>query len=234
MSLLCIASTSWLLLLFSGSVVSNSLRLHGLQCARFPCPTLSPRACSNSCPLSWWCHPTILFSVILFSRLQFLPHQDLFLWVTSSHQVTKVLEFQFQHQSFKWIFRTDFPQDGLFNLFAVQGLSRIFSNTRVQDHQSFGTHPSLWSNSLIPYMTTGKTIALTIGIFVGKIMSLLYNTLSRFVIAFLPKSKYLSVSWLQSPSAVILEPKKMKSFTVPTFPPSISRSLLVIVWNKAR
>ena len=65
-------------------------------------------------------------------------------------------------------------------------------------------------------------------------MLLLVNTLSRFVIAFLPKSKYLSVSWLQSPSAVILEPKKIKSLTVPTFPPSICRYLLVIVWNKAR
>ena len=65
-------------------------------------------------------------------------------------------------------------------------------------------------------------------------MLLLFNTLSRFVIAFLPKSKYLSVSWLQSPSAVILEPKKIKSLTVPTFPPSIRRYLLVIVWNKAR
>ena len=83
-------------------------------------------------------------------------------------------------------------------------------------------------------MTAGKTIALTRWTFVGKVMLLLFNTLSRSVIAFLPKSKYLSVSWLQSPSAVILEPKKMKSFTVPTFPPSISRSLLVIVWNKAR
>ena len=64
------------------------------------------------------------------------------------------------------------------------------------------------------YMTTGKTIALTIWIFVGKVMSLLFNMLSRFVIAFLPKSKYLLISWLQSPSEVILEPKKIKSVTV--------------------
>ena len=60
-----------------------------------------------------------------------------------------------------------------------------------------------------PYMTTGKTIALTLQIFVGKVMSLLFNTLSRFVITFLPKNKHLLISWLQSPSAVILEPKKI-------------------------
>ena len=65
-----------------------------------------------------------------------------------------------------------------------------------------------------PYMTTGKTVALTIQIFLGKVMSLLFNTLSRLVIAFLPISKCLLISWLQSPSAVILEPKKIKSVTV--------------------
>ena len=70
-----------------------------------------------------------------------------------------------------------------------------------------------------PYMTTGKTIALTTGIFVGKVMSLLFNMLSRLVITFLPRSKRLLISWLQSPSAMILEPKKIKSDTVS---PSIS------------
>ena len=65
-----------------------------------------------------------------------------------------------------------------------------------------------------PYMTTGKTTALTRWTFVGKVMSLLFNMLSRFVIAFLPRSKRLFISWLQSPSAVILEPKKIKSLTV--------------------
>ena len=67
-------------------------------------------------------------------------------------------------------------------------------------------------------MIIGKTIALTRGTFVGKVMSLLFNMLSRFVIAFLPRSKYLLISWLQSPSAVILEPKKIKSVTVPMKP----------------
>ena len=71
------------------------------------------------------------------------------------------------------------------------------------------------------YMTTGKTTALTIWTFVGKVMSLLFNTLSRFLIAFLPKSKHLLISWLQSPSAVILEPKKINSVTASTFSPCV-------------
>ena len=72
-----------------------------------------------------------------------------------------------------------------------------------------------------PYMTTAKTIALTIWTFAGKVMSLLFNMLSRFVIAFLPRSKCLLISWLQSPFTVILEPKKIKYVTVSTFSPSI-------------
>ena len=72
-----------------------------------------------------------------------------------------------------------------------------------------------------PYMTTGKTIALTRQSFVGKVMFLLFNMLSRLVIAFLPRSKSLLISWLQSPSAVILEPPEIKSVTVSNFPPPI-------------
>ena len=93
----------------SCSVVSDCLRPHELQHTRLPCPSPSHRACSNSCPLSWWCHPTISSSVVpsppAFNLSQ---HQGLFKWVSSSNQVDKVLEFQLQHQSFQWIFRTDF------------------------------------------------------------------------------------------------------------------------------
>ena len=78
----------------------------------------------------------------------------------------------------------------------------------VQKHQFFSAQPSLWSNSL--YMTTGKTIALTGWTFVGKIMSLLFNMLSRLVITFFPRNKRLLISWLQSPYAVILEPPLKK------------------------
>ena len=77
-----------------------------------------------------------------------------------------------------------------------------------------------------PYMTTGKTIALTRRTFVGKVMSLLFNILSRLVITFLPRSKRLLISWLQSPSAVILEPKKIKSATVSTVSPSICHEMM--------
>ena len=75
-------------------------------------------------------------------------------------------------------------------------------------------------------MTTGKTIALTKWTFVGKVMSLLFNMLSRLVITFLPNSKCLLISWLQSPSAVILEPPKIKSYTVFTVSPSISHEVM--------
>ena len=77
-----------------------------------------------------------------------------------------------------------------------------------------------------PYMTTGKTIALTRRTFVGKVICLLFNMLSRLVIAFLPRNKYLLISWLQSPSAVILEPKKIKSLTVSIVSPSVCHEVM--------
>ena len=77
-----------------------------------------------------------------------------------------------------------------------------------------------------PYMTTRKTVALTRQTFVGKVMSLLFNMLSRLVITFLPRSKHLLISWLQSPSAVVLEPQKIKSATVSSVSPSISHEVM--------
>ena len=98
-----------LLLLFSRSVVSNSLQPHGLQHTRLPCPSLSLRVCSDSRPLNLWCHPTISSSAPPSPpALNLSQHQGLFQWVGSSHLVAKVLELQFQHQSFQWIFRVDF------------------------------------------------------------------------------------------------------------------------------
>jgi len=94
---------------FSCSVVSDSLRPHGLQHARPPCPPPTPGVYLNSCPLSQWCHPTISSPVVPSpSALNLSQHQGLFQWVSSSHQVAKVLEFQLQHHSFQWISRTDF------------------------------------------------------------------------------------------------------------------------------
>ena len=97
---------------FSRSVVSYSLQPHGLQHARLPCPSPTPEAWANSCPLSQWCHPTISFSVIPFSScLQSFPASGSF--QMSQFFSSKLLEFQLQHQSFQWIFRIDFLKDGL-------------------------------------------------------------------------------------------------------------------------
>ena len=106
-----------------------------------------------------------------------------------------------------------------------KGLSRVFSNTTVQKHQFFGTQLSSQSNSHI-YTTTGKTVALTRWTFVGKVMSLLFNKLSRLVITFLPRIKFLLISWLQSPSAVIFEPLKIKSLTISIVSPSICHEVM--------
>ena len=106
-------------------------------------------------------------------------------------------------------------------LLAVKGLSRVFSPITVP-RASVLRHSAFSIVQLShPYMTTGKTIALTRWTFVGKVMSLLFNMLSQLVINFLPRSKRLLISWLQSPSAVTLEPRKIKSPTVFTVSPSI-------------
>ena len=102
--------------------------------------------------------------------------------------------------------------------FQSKGLSRVFSNTTVQKHQFFSAQLPLLVQLSHPYMTTGKTIAMTKQTFVGKVMSLLFNMLSRLIIAFLPRSKHLLIPWLQSPSAVILEPKKIISHCFHCFP----------------
>ena len=99
---------------FSLSVVSDSLRPHELQHARTPCSSQTPGVHSNSCPSSQWCHPAISSSVVPFSSCpQTLPASGSFLWVNSSHEVAKVLEFQLQHHSFQWTSRTDLLRNGL-------------------------------------------------------------------------------------------------------------------------
>ena len=143
-------------------------------------------------------------------------HQSLFQWVNSLHEVAKVLEFQLSHYSFQRTLRADLLQNGL-----------VGSPCSPGDSQESSPAPEFKSiNSLAlslfivqlshPYMTTGKTIALTRWTFVGKVISPLLNMLSRLVITFFPRSKRLLIAWLQSPSAVILEPPKIKSDTVST------------------
>ena len=101
-----------------------------------------------------------------------------------------------------------------------KGFSRVFTSTIVQKHQFFDAQLFFMVQLSHPYMTTGKTIALTTGTFVGKVMSLLFNMLSRLVTAF------LLISWLQSSSAEILEPKKIKSVTVSIFSPSVFHEVM--------
>ena len=138
---------------FSCSVMSNSLQTHGLQHARPPCPSPAPRVYSNSCLSSRWCHPTISSSVIPFSScLQSFQHQGLFQWVSSAHQIAKLLELQLQHQSVQGIFRTDFLWMDWLDLLAVQGtLKSLF-----QHHSSKAS--VLWGSTFFmvqlshPYM----------------------------------------------------------------------------------
>ena len=198
---------------FSRSVVSNSLRPHGLQHTRPPCPSPTPRVYSNPCPLSQWCHPTISSSVVPFSsHLQSFP---------ASESFPMSQFFSSGGQSIGISFRMDW-----FDLLAVQGTLKSL----LQHHSSKASVLQGSAFSIVqlshPYKTAGKTIALIRGTFVGKVMSLLFNMLSRLVIAFLPRSKCLLISWLHPPSAVILEPPKIKSVTVSTVSPSICREVM--------
>ena len=175
----------------------------------------SPGVCSDSCPLSTWCHPAISSSVLPFSSfLQSVPVS-----VFSSESAFRIRWPKYWSFSFSISpsneysgfisFRIDW-----FDLLAVQGTVKS-----LHQHHSSKTSV-LWHSTLFkvqlshPYMTTGKTIALTIWTFVSKMMSLLFNMMSRFFIAFLPRSKHLLILWLQSASAAILETKKIKSVTV--------------------
>ena len=136
-----------------------------------------------------------------------------------------MLELQLQHQSFQHPGLISFRM-GWLDLLAVQGTAKNLlqhhsSKTSVLQCSAFFT---VQISHL--YMTTGKTISLARWTFVDKVMSLLFNMLSRLVITFLPRSKLLLISWLQSPSAVILEPPKIKSDTVSTVSPSISHEVM--------
>ena len=162
-------------------------------------------------------HPLSSPSPLAFNLSQ---HQGLFQWVSSSHQVAKGLAFQLQHQPSNEYSGLISLRIDWFDLLAVQGTLKSL----LQHHSSKASILQCSAFFRVqlshPYMTTGKTIALTRQTFVGKVMSLLFNKLSRLVIAFLPRSKHLLTSWLQSLSTVILESKKkIKSVTASTFFP---------------
>ena len=200
--------------LFAGCCVWL-LAIHGLQHATLHCLSLSPRVCSNSCPLNQWCHPTISSSVAHFLLPSIFPSIMVFFpsasalrirWpkfgASASASVLPVISFRID----------------CFDLLAVQGTLKSL----LQHHSLKAS--ILWYSAFFmvqlshPCMTTRKTIASTRRTFVGKVMSMLFRMLSSFVIAFLPRSKCLLISWLHLPSAVILEPRKRKSVTASTFP----------------
>ena len=203
--------------------MSNSLWPHGLQHTRLPCPSPTPGACSNSCPLSLMmpsnhlvlCHPLLLLPSIFPSIEVFFNESALGIrwpnyWsfsfsISSSSEYSGLISFMID-----W-----------FDLPAVQGTLK-----NLLQHCS----PKAWILRCSAFflvqlshlhMTTGKTTALAIWTFVDKVMSLFFNMLSRLVIAFLPNSKCLLISWLQSLSAVILEPRKIKSVTASVFSPHL-------------
>ena len=189
---------------FSHSIISDPLRPYGLQQAKLPCPSPTPEACSNSCP-SRGCHPTISSSVPFSSCLQ---------------SFTASRSFQMSHffasggQSFRVSASASVLPVNIQDWFPLERtgwialeskrLSRVFSNTTVQKHQFFSFQLFFIVQLSHPYLTTGKTIALTRWTFIGKVTSPLFNMLSRLVITFLPRSKCLLISCLQSPSAVNL------------------------------
>ena len=205
--------------------MSDSLEPHGLQHARPPCPSPTPGVYSNSCPLRWWCHPTISSSVIPFSSR--LPS----IMVCSSESVLHIRWPKYWSLSFsispsnEYLGLISFSMDWL-DFLAVRGTLKSL----LQHHSSKAS--ILWHSAFLIvqfshlYMTTGKTIALTRQTFVSKVMSLFFNMLSRLVIIFLPRSKCLLISWLQSPSAVILETPKIVSTTVSTVSPFICHEVM--------
>ena len=184
---------------------------------RLPCPSLSLghelKLMSTKSMIIPSNHLILCCPLLLLSSI--VPSNRSFHRAGSLYQVAKVLELQ--HQSFQWILRVDFFRMDWLDLLAIQGALMIL----LQHHSSKAS--ILWRSAFFrvqlshPYMTTGKTIALSIRTFVSKAMSLLFNTLSKFVIAFLPRRKCLLTSRLQSPPVVILESKKIKSVIVSTF-----------------
>ena len=194
---------------FSSVAQSRRTLCHPMDCS-MPglCPSNglpTPGVYSNSCPLSWWCHPTISSSVVPFSsRLQSFPASGSFqmsqFFATGGQSIgvsasTSILPMNIQD----WFY---LGWTGWISL-QSKGLSRVFSNTTVQKHQfkkksiNSSVLSFLHSPTLTSILDTGKTIALTRWTFVGKVMSLLFNMLSRLVITFLPRSKRLLISWLQ-------------------------------------
>ena len=197
------------------SISRDSLRPHGPQHARLPCPSPIPRACSNSCPSSQWCHPIISFSVVPFSScLQSFPASVSFLMNQFFESGGQNIGASASASVLSMNIQDWFPL-GLTSWSPCSPRDSQESSPTPQFNSINSSALSfLYGPTLDSDMTTGKTVTLTRWTFVSKLMSLLFNMLSRLVIAFLPRSKRLFISWLQSLSSVILEPKKIKHLTV--------------------
>ena len=206
---------------FSCSVMSDSLWPHESQHSRPPCPSTNSGVHSESRPSSWWCHLAISSSIVPFSSCPQSPP------ASGSFPMSRLFVSRGQSVGASTL-ASVFPVNiqGWFPL----GLTSLIPLLSQGTLQSLLQHHNLKASVFrclaffrlqLPhlYMTMGKTTALTIQTFVSKVMSLLYNMLSRFVIVFLPRSKCLGISWLHSLSTVILEPKKIKSATVSIFFP---------------
>ena len=197
---------------FSRSVKSNSLWPHELQHARPPCPSPTPGVCSNSCPLSRWYHPIISSSVVPFSSCpQSFPESGSFQMsqlFTSVGQSIGASASTSLSPSNEYSGLISFRMDML-NLLAVQETLKSLLQHYISKASILQCSSLFIVQLSYPNMTIGKTIVLTRWTLIGKVMFLLFNKLSRLVITFLPRNKHLLISWLQSPSAVILEPQKI-------------------------
>ena len=201
--------------------MSNSLQSHEPQHARSPSPSPTPGVHPNPCPLSRWCHPAISSSAVPFSSYpQSFP-------ASGSFRMSQLFSFRWsKYWSFSFNISPSNEHPGLISL-RMDGLDLLAAQgtlkSLLQHHSSKASILLCLAFFIVqlshPYMTTGKTIALRRWTFVGKIRSLLLNILSRLVITFLPRSKRLLISWLQSPSAVILEPRKIVSHCFPIYLP---------------
>ena len=204
---------------FSHSVMSNSLQPHGLQHARPPYPSPTPGIYSNSCPLSWWCHPTISSSIITFSsHLQYFPASGSFQMSQSFPSGGKVLKFQLEHQSSNEHSGLISFRMNWLDLLSVQGtLKSLLQHHSVK--ASILQHSAFFIVQLShPYMTTGKTVALTRQTFVGKVMSLLFNMLFKHPLPTTQeKTLHMEItrwSTLKSDWLYSLQPKVEKLYTV--------------------
>ena len=204
--------------------MSNSSQPHGMLQARPSCSSSSPGVCPSSYPFHRWFHSTIsslccplLHSV--FSSIKFFSNE-----LAVHIRWPKYWSFS-SSPSNEFSGLISFKID-CFDLLVVQGTLKSL----LQYHSSKAS--IVWCSAFFIvqlsqlYVTNGKTVALTIWTFVGKITPLLFNTLSRFVIDFLPRNNCLLISWFQSPSSVILEPKKRKSVTASTFFISICHEVM--------